>query len=55
MMGLTVYGRQESQEDSPKGWPQRWSSSGGPMTLDGRPTAQGSRTKAGHSDDLAPR
>jgi hypothetical protein len=30
-------------EDSPDGWPQRWSSKGGQFRLDGRPTAQWSR------------
>jgi predicted dithiol-disulfide oxidoreductase (DUF899 family) len=52
LMDLTVYGRQESWEDSPEGWPQRWSSSGGQMTLDGRPIAQWSRIEAGRNDDL---
>jgi predicted dithiol-disulfide oxidoreductase (DUF899 family) len=52
LLDLTVYGRQESWEDSPEGWPQRWSSSGGQMTLDGRPTAQWPRIKAGRNDDL---
>jgi predicted dithiol-disulfide oxidoreductase (DUF899 family) len=52
LMDLTVYGRQESWEDSPEGWPQRWSSSGGQMTLDGRPIAQWPRIKAGRNDDL---
>jgi hypothetical protein len=51
-MDLTVYGRQESWEDSPEGWPQRWSASGGQMTLDGRPIAQWPRIKAGRNDDL---
>ena len=35
-----------------EGWPQRWSSSGSQMALDGRPTAQWSRIKAGRNDDL---
>ena len=50
LMDLTVYGRQESWEDSPEGWPRRWSSSGGQMTLDGRSIAQWSRIRAGHDD-----
>jgi predicted dithiol-disulfide oxidoreductase (DUF899 family) len=54
MLDLTVYGRQESWEDSPEGWPQRLSASGGQMTLDGRPTAQWPRLAAGRSDDLGP-
>lgn len=51
-LDLTVYGRQEFWEDSPKGWPQRWDSRGGQFRLVGRPTAQWSRTKAGRHDDL---
>ena len=39
-LDLTVYGRQESWEDSPEGWPRI---SGHPWRLDGRPTAQWSR------------
>ncbi|PKR78044.1 DUF899 domain-containing protein [Halalkalibacillus sediminis] len=52
LLDLTVYGRQEFWEDSPKGWPQHWGSKGGQFTMDGRPTAQWSRLKAGRSDDL---
>ena len=52
LLDLTVYGRQEHWEDSPEGWPQRWSSKGGQFQLDGRPTAQWSRIKAGRDDDL---
>ena len=50
LLDLTVYGRQETWEDSPTGWP-RWS---GEHTyrIDGRPIAQWSRLKAGYSDDL---
>jgi hypothetical protein len=49
LLDLTVYGRQEAWEDSPPGWlkGKRFS------RVDGRPTAQWSRLKAGHSDDLA--
>jgi predicted dithiol-disulfide oxidoreductase (DUF899 family) len=50
LLDLTAYGRQETWEDSPIGWPQ-----GGIMdTLrtSGRATAQWSRIQAGHSDDL---
>jgi predicted dithiol-disulfide oxidoreductase (DUF899 family) len=50
LLDLTVYGRQESWEESPPSWPQ------GPVTsklrTDGRPTAQWSRLQAGRSDDL---
>jgi predicted dithiol-disulfide oxidoreductase (DUF899 family) len=51
LLDLTVYGRQEMWEDSPTGWPQRFK---GKQTfrIDGRPTAQWSRLKAGYSDDL---
>jgi predicted dithiol-disulfide oxidoreductase (DUF899 family) len=63
LMDLTVYGRQESWEDSPTGWPQRCSitrTSGGapdwpPISAwpGGRPIPQWPRLQAGHSDDLA--
>jgi predicted dithiol-disulfide oxidoreductase (DUF899 family) len=51
LLDLTVYGRQERFEDSPAGWPQRFTGSQAIRT-DGRPTAQWPRVKAGHSDDL---
>jgi predicted dithiol-disulfide oxidoreductase (DUF899 family) len=51
LLDLTVYGRQETWEDSPTGWPQ-WFSGNQVTRTDGRPTAQWSRLKAGHSDDL---
>jgi predicted dithiol-disulfide oxidoreductase (DUF899 family) len=53
LMDLTVYGRQESWEDSPPGWPQPWRVDGSNTRTDGRPTAQWSRLEAGRSDDLA--
>ncbi len=52
LLDLTVYGRQEFWENSPEGWPQRWGSQGGQFRLDGRPTTQWSRLRAGYSDDL---
>jgi predicted dithiol-disulfide oxidoreductase (DUF899 family) len=52
LLDLTAYGRQERWEDSPEGWPQQWGSRGGQFQLDGRPTAQWSRIKAGRDDDL---
>jgi predicted dithiol-disulfide oxidoreductase (DUF899 family) len=62
LMDLTVYGRQESWEDSPPGWPQRCSitrTDGGPPAWPpvsewpgGRPIAQWPRLAAGRSDDL---
>jgi predicted dithiol-disulfide oxidoreductase (DUF899 family) len=48
LLDLTVYGRQEAWEDSPAGWPRGKNFN----RIDGRPTAQWSRVKAGHSDDL---
>jgi predicted dithiol-disulfide oxidoreductase (DUF899 family) len=61
LMDLTVYGRQETWEDSPPGWPQQCTytrtSSGSPtwqpVWPGGRPIAQWPRLKAGRSDDLA--
>jgi predicted dithiol-disulfide oxidoreductase (DUF899 family) len=62
LMDLTAYGRQESWEDSPSGWPQQCSvtrtASGPPAWTPvaewpgGRPIAQWSRIDAGRSDDL---
>jgi predicted dithiol-disulfide oxidoreductase (DUF899 family) len=61
LLDLTVYGRQETWEDSPPGWPQRLDAKherrqhehGAQFRIDGRPIAQWPRLKAGHSDDLA--
>jgi predicted dithiol-disulfide oxidoreductase (DUF899 family) len=44
LLDRTVYGRQETWEDSPAGWPQWWGNT------DGRPTAQWRRLAAGRSD-----
>jgi predicted dithiol-disulfide oxidoreductase (DUF899 family) len=61
LMDLTVYGRQETWEDSPAGWPRTVhyytrSSSGSPswqpVWPGGRPIAQWPRVDAGRSDDL---
>jgi predicted dithiol-disulfide oxidoreductase (DUF899 family) len=60
LLDLTVYGRQETWEDSPAGWPQQCTytrTSSGPPTWKpvwpgGRPIAQWPRLNAGHSDDL---
>ncbi len=62
LMDLTAYGRQETWEDSPPGWPQRCSNTrtgGGapawpPISAwpGGRPIAQWPRLEAGRSDDL---
>jgi hypothetical protein len=52
LLDLTVYGRQESWEDSPTGWPQQWEADANQLRTNGRPTAQWSRLKAGRSDNL---
>ena len=54
MLDMTVYGRQESWEDSPKGWPRRFDSKlgGNAFRLNGRPISQWPRIAAGRSDDL---
>jgi predicted dithiol-disulfide oxidoreductase (DUF899 family) len=49
LMDLTVYGRQETWEDSPLGSPRQ-----GDLRTNGRPIAQWSRLGAGRSDDLRP-
>ena len=51
LLDLTVYGRQESLEDSPAGWP-KWSKDKHTYRIDGRPITQWPRLKAGFSDDL---
>jgi predicted dithiol-disulfide oxidoreductase (DUF899 family) len=51
LLDLTVYGRQERWEDSPAGWPRRPKGEHNYRT-DGRPIVQGSRLKAGYSEDL---
>jgi predicted dithiol-disulfide oxidoreductase (DUF899 family) len=51
LLDLTVYGRQETWEDSPTAWPQRFEGKQ-VIRTDGRPTAQWSRLEAGHSDNL---
>lgn len=52
LLDLTVYGRQETWEDSPRGWPQLYRPDGAEFKLNGRPTAQWARLAAGRSDDL---
>jgi len=51
LLDLTVYGRQETWEDSPARWPQRFKGKQNTRT-NGRPTAQWTRLEAGRSDDL---
>lgn len=50
LLDLTVFGRQETWEDSPAGWPRRDDEHS--YRIDGRPIAQWPRLTAGHSDDL---
>ena len=50
LLDMTVYGRQETWEDSPTGWP-RWKGDH-PYRTDGRPIVQWPRVKEGRSDDL---
>ncbi len=50
LLDLTIYGRQETWEDSPNGWPQGTNMN--TLRTNGRPTSQWSRLKAGFSDDL---
>ncbi|MDT0347139.1 DUF899 family protein [Streptomyces litchfieldiae] len=52
ILDMTVYGRQETWEDSPTGWPQPYETRGQQFRKDGRPTAQWARIAAGHDDDL---
>jgi predicted dithiol-disulfide oxidoreductase (DUF899 family) len=54
LLDLTVYGRQEGWEASPAGWPQQLNGKE-VIRVDGRPTAQWPRLKAGYSDDLGTR
>jgi hypothetical protein len=51
---MTVYGRQESWEDSPHGWLRLFDDAvePHPWRKDGRPIAQWSRIEAGRSDQL---
>jgi predicted dithiol-disulfide oxidoreductase (DUF899 family) len=52
LLDLTVGGRQETWEDSPPGWLQRWPVDRNVVRMDGRPTFQWRRLRAGRSDDL---
>jgi predicted dithiol-disulfide oxidoreductase (DUF899 family) len=51
LLDRTVYGRQETWEESPAGWPQRWGNTGEQIPTNGRPIAQWTRLAAGRSDD----
>ena len=50
LLDLTVFGRQETWEDSPAGWPQ--GDIMDTLRTNGRPTSQWSRLEAGGSDNL---
>jgi predicted dithiol-disulfide oxidoreductase (DUF899 family) len=52
LLDMSLYGRQETFEDSPEGWPQFHVNDGGQFRTNGRPTAQWSRLEEGRSDDL---
>jgi predicted dithiol-disulfide oxidoreductase (DUF899 family) len=55
LLDLTVYGRQETWEDSPARWPKRWgrgTAEPNPYRTNGRPISQWSRLAPGRSDDL---
>lgn len=52
ILDMTIYGRQETWEDSPAGWPQPYATLGEQFRHDGRPTAQWARIAAGHDDAL---
>lgn len=45
LLDMTVFGRQETWEDSPSGWPQP-DDPGSWWSRDGRPVAQGTRPGA---------
>lgn len=53
LLDMTVYGRQETWETSPAGWPQPFATNGDQFRLNGRPAAQWSRLAAGRSDALS--
>ena len=52
LLELTAYGRQETWEELPPGWPQSWDAHNRPWSVNGRPIAQWQRVEAGFSDDL---
>ena len=52
LLDLIVYGRQETWEDSPAGWPRPWGEGKHRVRSGGRPISQWARIAAGHSDDL---
>jgi predicted dithiol-disulfide oxidoreductase (DUF899 family) len=55
LLDRTIYGRQETWEDSPAGWPQPWGHGTDEPNwyrVNGRPISQWRRLAAGRSDDL---
>jgi hypothetical protein len=55
LLDRTVYGRQETWEDSPAGWPQSWGANAAnphPYRSNERPISQWDGLAAGRSDDL---
>jgi len=52
LLDMTVYGRQETFEHSPPGWPQFWRNTGEQWRVNGRPTPQWERLADRHPDDL---
>ena len=52
LLDMTVYGRQETFEHSPPGWPQFWRNTGEQWRVNGRPTPQWEQLAGGRSDDL---
>lgn len=52
LLDMTVYGRQEKGEESPRGWPQLREGKGN-MRSGERPISQWVRVKAGRSDELS--
>jgi predicted dithiol-disulfide oxidoreductase (DUF899 family) len=50
LLDMTVYGRQETWEDSPDGWPQLFANTGEQFRANGRPTAQWSRLGLSNGD-----
>jgi predicted dithiol-disulfide oxidoreductase (DUF899 family) len=55
LLDRTIYGRQETWEDAPEEWPQRWgrdTPEPNPYRTNGRPIAQWARLSDGRSDDL---
>jgi predicted dithiol-disulfide oxidoreductase (DUF899 family) len=53
LLDCTVYGRQETWEDSPADWPQPFGTTGEQFRTDGRPSSQWSCLAAGRSDSLS--